>query len=575
MDLIASAARILYSLLYVPSIGRTRDVAISEVKTCKALETGLPMNILVLVRTMICLAAAQAAFAQGTFTSVDIGARTPAGQTVEANGGFDISSATGDVWGTADDFRFVYRQVSGDFDMRTRIASFTGIGYWAKAGLMVRADTSDFAANGFMVATRSLGWGRYMFTGRLSAGFNSYVYSQGSFERVQYPDVWVRVARVGSLVIPMHSTNGIHWTQVGNVSYSQLPRSVLVGMAVSNHPDAGTSKATAQFRDVAFDVGTPVAPVIVTEPESQTVNPGDAVFFSVTAVGRGTLNYQWFHNGTEIPGSANAFHVLSSAQPSDAGKFTCRVSNEFGEVHSWAGSLEIKEANRPFNGILLERYNRVYGRRIEYLLNATNFPASPSSTNQPTLFEASSLAEDAGARISGYVTAPVTGDYTFYIAADDRGELWLSHDDNPANKFWIAECYYWVAPRDWDDYFAQTSDPIRLEVGQRYYLEALIKGEGSPNHGSVGWRLPTGVFERPIPVTRFLGQAATLETSLLTSLAGIELRVTGTTNSPYVLQSSTNLVDWTSIQTNRAPFNYSVPIRPSELLQFYRVVSTR
>jgi hypothetical protein len=543
-------------------------------KTSK-IETGLAILKSILLCAFISLALSRAAFAQGNFTSIDIGTRIPAGQTIATNGGFDVSSATGDVWGTADDFRFVYQPVAGDFDMRTRIASLTGIAYWAKAGLMVRADTSDFAANGFMVATRSQGWGRYMFTGRLAAAFNSYVYSQGSFERVQYPNVWVRLARVGSLVIPMHSTNGFNWTQVGSLSYAQLPRTVLVGMAVCNHPDAGTSKATAQFRDVAFDAGTPVAPVITSEPDSQTVNPGDAVIFSVTAVGRGTLTYQWFHNGVEIPGSTNPFHVVSSARPADVGKFTCRVTNEFGEIHSWAGSLEIQEANRPFNGILLERYTRVYGRRIEYLLNATNFPASPSSTNLPTFFEASTVTDDAGARISGYVTAPLTGDYTFYIAADDRGELWLSSDDNPANKFWIAQCYYWVAPRVWDDYLAQTSDPIRLEAGRRYYLEALIKGEGSPNHGSVGWRLPTGVFERPIPVTRFFGQPASLQTTLQTSPSGIELRVAGTTNTLYVLQSSTNLFDWTPVQTNRAPFNYSAPIIPSEFLQFYRVLSTR
>jgi hypothetical protein len=533
------------------------------------------MKTFVLLCTLLCVAMPRGTFAQGTFISVDIGARTPVGQTIATNGGFDVSSATGDVWGTADDFRFVYQQVAGDFDIRTRVASFTGIAYWAKAGLMVRANTNDSAANGFMVATRSQGWGRYMFTGRLAAGYNSYVYSQGSFERVQYPNVWVRVARVGSLVIPMHSANGIHWTQVGNLSYSQLPRTVLVGMAVSNHPEAGTSRATAQFRDVAFDLGTPVAPVIVTEPESQTVNPGDAAIFTLTAAGRGTLKYQWLHNGTEIAGSTNPFHVVSSAKESDSGKFTCRVSNEFGEVHSWAGALEVKEASRPFTGILLERFTRVYGRRIEYLMNATNFPAHPASTNQPSLFELSTLTDDAGARISGYVTAPVTGDYTFYIAGDDRAELWLSSDDNPANKAWIAECYYWVAPRDWDDYFAQTSDPVRLEAGQRYYLEALIKGEGSPNHGSVGWRLPTGVFERPIPASRFLGQAATLQTLLLHSPAGLELRVAGTTNSLYILQSSTNLADWTPVQTNRAPFDYSVAISPTDLLQFYRVVSTR
>src|SRR3989442_4959445 len=67
------------------------------------------------------------AVAQTTFTSIDIGGATPTGQTIVTNGGFDVSSATGDIWDVFDDFRFVYQQVTGDFDIRTRIAHLTGV----------------------------------------------------------------------------------------------------------------------------------------------------------------------------------------------------------------------------------------------------------------------------------------------------------------------------------------------------------------------------------------------------------------------------------------------------------------
>ena len=515
------------------------------------------------------------AHAQGAFTSFDVGSKTPAGLTIATNGGFDISSSTGDVWGTADDFRFVYQQVAGDFDLRTRIAAFSGSAYWAKAGLMVRADTSDTAANGFMVATRSSGWGRYMFTGRLQATFNTYVYSQGSFETVRYPNVWVRLARIGNVVIPMHSTNGFTWTQIGNLNYSQLPRTALAGMAVCNHPEAGTSRATAQFRDVSLDVGTPVAPAIVTQPGSETVNSGATVAFSVSAVGRGVITYQWFRDGIALDKATNVTLLLTSVQKSDAAKYTCNVRNEFGEVHSWAGLLEVEEPQQPFDGIRVERFNRVYGRRIEYLFNATNYPAAPASTNFPALFEVSGLTDDTGARIRGYITAPLTGDYTFYIAADDRGELWLSTDDNPATKRYIARCYYWVNPREWDYYQEQSSALIRLEAGRRYYLEALIKGEGSPNQGAVAWELPNGVFEGPIPATRFLGRSATLFSLRHSSPSSIEFSITGTPNSRYIIQSSTNLINWSPVLTNRSPFEVNAEIAPSEISRFYRAISSR
>ena len=39
----------------------------------------------------------------------------------------------------------------------------------------------------------------------------------------------------------------------------------------------------------------------------------------------------------------------------------------------------------------------------------------------------------------GYIKAPVTGNYIFWIASDDNSELWLSTiNDNPVNKVNIA-----------------------------------------------------------------------------------------------------------------------------------------
>ena len=217
----------------------------------------------------------------------------------------------------------------------------------------------------------------------------------------------------------------------------------------------------------------------------------------------------------------------------------------------------------------------MYGRRVEYMVNATNYPSAPFAVNQPTVFEISSLSDDTGARLRGYVTAPLAGDYTFYIAADDRGELWLSSDDNPGNKRLIAQCYYWVGLREWEFYQSQISAPIPLQAGQRYYLEAFVKGDGSPNHGSVGWRLPDGKFERPIPTSRFRGQAATVQSNGRNSSGNFELRVEGTSNSLYIIQASTNLTTWTPVLTNRVRFLFEDAESSSFPQRFYRAGTSR
>ncbi|MHC4283284.1 MAG: PA14 domain-containing protein [Planctomycetota bacterium] len=47
----------------------------------------------------------------------------------------------------------------------------------------------------------------------------------------------------------------------------------------------------------------------------------------------------------------------------------------------------------------------------------------------------------------GFLYPPVSGDYTFWISSDDASELWLSTDDNPANKALIAFETTWSQSR--------------------------------------------------------------------------------------------------------------------------------
>ena len=103
----------------------------------------------------------------------------------------------------------------------------------------------------------------------------------------------------------------------------------------------------------------------------------------------------------------------------------------------------------------------------------------------------------------------MTGYYTFWIASDDNGELWLSTNDNPANKVKIAYVTSWTGSRDWSnaDNPTQQSAQIYLQAGQRYYVEALQKEGGGGDNLAVRWQLPDGSWENddstiPIPGIR-------------------------------------------------------------------------
>jgi hypothetical protein len=114
----------------------------------------------------------------------------------------------------------------------------------------------------------------------------------------------------------------------------------------------------------------------------------------------------------------------------------------------------------------------------------------PTSTGTLTSFEAPSNAGDNyGQRVLGYITPTTSGNYTFWIAADDNCELWLSTNDNPANKVRIAWHNGWTNSREWGKFASQRSSAISLNAGTRYYIEALMKEGGGGDNLAVAWRL--------------------------------------------------------------------------------------
>lgn len=87
--------------------------------------------------------------------------------------------------------------------------------------------------------------------------------------------------------------------------------------------------------------GSQVAPMIATQPASQSVPMGLKATFSVTAEGIG-LHYQWKKNGIAIPGATAAAYTIPATQFSDSGTaFTVTISNSAGSITSNSAKLTI------------------------------------------------------------------------------------------------------------------------------------------------------------------------------------------------------------------------------------------
>ncbi len=164
---------------------------------------------------------------------------------------------------------------------------------------------------------------------------------------------------------------------------------------------------------------------------------------------------------------------------------------------------EAKRNGLPTGVIQREYWLDVPKGGIASLTQHADFPAKPTGTGLLTRFESpANWKEYFGVRISGYIHPPQTGDYVFWMSADDHGELWLSPSEDPARKTRIVDMSRWTPSRVWKKYAEQKSKPIRLEAGKRYYIEALQKEDTVDDCLAVGWQLPDGTLERPIPGTR-------------------------------------------------------------------------
>jgi parallel beta-helix repeat protein len=137
--------------------------------------------------------------------------------------------------------------------------------------------------------------------------------------------------------------------------------------------------------------------------------------------------------------------------------------------------------------ILREYWDGITGNSI----SAIPLSTAPKSTTQLTSLEApTNAADNYGQRIRGYICAPATGSYTFYIAGDDDSELWLSTSDDPSKKQKIASVTGWTYSREWTKYSSQKSASISLQGGTKYYVEVLHKDGTGGDNLAVGWIVP-------------------------------------------------------------------------------------
>ena len=154
-------------------------------------------------------------------------------------------------------------------------------------------------------------------------------------------------------------------------------------------------------------------------------------------------------------------------------------------------SISIMPSSTSQSGVLMETWTNIDGTLVSDLTGSSHYPYSPNASEIRSSFEAPiNRGSSFGTRMRALLIPPVTGDYTFWIASDDRSQLWLGSDRTQASRTHIASVNGWTSSKAWTKYASQQSAVISLQAGQAYYIEALHKEGNQVDHLAVAWKGP-------------------------------------------------------------------------------------
>ena len=134
------------------------------------------------------------------------------------------------------------------------------------------------------------------------------------------------------------------WYKNGTLIPAETGSTLTVNSASASDSGSYYCQAINSLGVVATTAATVVvnqAPSIATQPQSTTAVAGNSVTFTVVATGYPSPTYQWRKSSVSIPGAVSSSYTISSVNTSDAGIYSCVVTNSLGSVISTSATLVV------------------------------------------------------------------------------------------------------------------------------------------------------------------------------------------------------------------------------------------
>ena len=162
----------------------------------------------------------------------------------DPSGTYTMTASGTDIWETADEFRYAFKQLSGAGAISAQVLSVENTNGWAKAGVMIRETLEPGSKHAFMDITPGYG---ASFQVRNTIDGDSFQQSQTGITA----PYWVKLERdAAGYFSGYYSADGVTWQQVQDAPLVliSMSQNVYIGLAVTSHNAGVTCKA--EFSDV-------------------------------------------------------------------------------------------------------------------------------------------------------------------------------------------------------------------------------------------------------------------------------------------------------------------------------------
>lgn len=166
----------------------------------------------------------------------DVGTVGLVGGASHSSGVFTVKGSGADIFGTADQFHYVYQPMSGDGQIIARVTGLQNTNSNAKAGVMIRESLATGARHALVNITPGA---ETQFIRRTTTNGPS-AYTLGASRSAPH---WVRLERIGNQFNAYESANGTTWTLIGTETLG-MGGSVHVGLVVLSKNNAALNTAT-------------------------------------------------------------------------------------------------------------------------------------------------------------------------------------------------------------------------------------------------------------------------------------------------------------------------------------------